>query len=51
MKKKKEERESWESTWYEVQVQKRREKNRKLKKRVPESVCQSKVCGKKKLNK
>ena len=51
MKKKKEERESWESTWYEVQVQKRREKNRKLKKRVPESVCQSKVCGKKKLKK
>ena len=51
MKKKKEERESWESTcWYEVQVQKRREKQ-KTKKRVPESVCQSKVCGKKKLKK
>lgn len=41
MKKKKEERESWESTWYEVQVQKRSEKQKTKKKSARE--CMPKV--------
>ena len=47
MKKKKEERERAGKVPGTKCKYKKEEKNRKLKKRMPESVCQSIVCGKK----